>query len=281
MTKRCLGLVTTAVLGVALASAQQPAQPASGNEAAHEAQLPKLTFDVISVKQNHKAAQDENMGMNADGFEATNVSVHTLLGQGWRAFDDELINVPKWAENDRWDIVAKISGEDMKAFGKLTFDQRLQMFQEVLEQRFGLKAHRETRVLAVYALVVAKSGVKMTPWKRGPNDPPIMEGSPGNLNGGKGKETGRGALVQFLAEDLSDEVGRRVVDQTGLTGRYDFTLKWTPDNGAAANSGSNAGAESGPSLFTALEEQLGLKLVPVKAPVDVVVVDHLDRPTEN
>jgi len=278
----CLA-VLVCVSALSLSGHNPEAQsPATGSGSANtSASVPKLTFDVISVKPNNGSSTNESMGMNADGFEATNVSVHELLGQGLKTFDDEMIGMPKWADNDRWDIRAKISAEDMKAFGKLTFDQRLQMFQQVLEQRFALKTHHETRVLAVYALVVAKSGAKMTPWKPGPNDPPIMEGSPGNLNGGKGKEVGRGALVRFLAEDLSDELGRRVVDQTGLTGRYDFTLKWTPDNSAAATNPANAGAETGPSIFTALEEQLGLKLVPVKAPIDVVVIDHIEKPAEN
>jgi bla regulator protein blaR1 len=88
--------------------------------------------------------------------------------------------------------------------------------------------------------------------------------------------------MRFLAEDLSDSLGRRVVDQTGLTGRYDFSLTWTPDNSAqAVNGSSGSGQVLGPSLFTAIEEQLGLRLVPVKAPVDVVVIDHIERPSVN
>jgi len=89
-------------------------------------------------------------------------------------------------------------------------------------------------------------------------------------------------MMEFLAEDLSDVLGRKVVDETRLTGRYDFNLTWTPDDSAAATAGSAAsGVAQGPSLFTAVQEQLGLKLEPVKAPVDVVVIDHLEKPAEN
>lgn len=274
----CVAILAPCNRGV---PAQAGAQSAGTGDAAGGSHAPKLTFDVISVKPDNSGAVGASMGMNADGFTAKNVAVHNLLGQGFQVFKGELVGEPKWSESDRWDIEAKISAEDMKAFGKLTFDQRLRMFDQVLEQRFALKVHHETRVLPVYALVVAKSGVKMTPWKPGPNDPPMMEGSPGTLTGGKGKETGRGTTMRFLAEDLSEDLDQRIVDQTGLTGRYDFTLKWTPDDSAAAVNPANAGTEAGPSLFTALEEQLGLKLVPVKAPIDVVVIDHIEKPAEN
>jgi uncharacterized protein (TIGR03435 family) len=156
------------------------------------------------------------------------------------------------------------------------------MFREILVERFGLKVHHETRTLPVYALVVAKGGPKMTASKPQPNDPDGMPGNPGVLNTSLGRETGRGALIEFLAEDLSDALGRKVVDKTGLTGRYDFTLTWAPDDDAAAmGSSASSGAPQGPSLFTAVQEQLGLKLEPVKAPVDVVVIDHLEKPSEN
>ena len=87
-------------------------------------------------------------------------------------------------------------------------------------------------------------------------------------------------MMEFLAEDLSDQLGRKVVDHTGLTGRYDFNLTWTPDDTATEGSAAS-GAAPGPSLFTAVQEQLGLKLEPIRAPVDVVVIDHLEKPGEN
>lgn len=169
----CLGV---SVLCCERMMAQAPVSPSGMVDPSTGA--PKLTFDVILVKPNDGSSTDESIGMNADGFEAKNVSVHELLGHGLQApFANELIGEPKWLRSDNWDILAKVSAEDMKAFGKLAFDQRVQMFQEVLEQRFALRTHHETRVLPVYALVVAKGGVKMTQWKPGPNDPPIIEGS--------------------------------------------------------------------------------------------------------
>jgi uncharacterized protein (TIGR03435 family) len=196
--------------------------------------------------------------------------------------DQQLVGEPKWTSSDRWDIDARIAAEDIAALGKLSYHQRLDMFQAILTERFGLKVHHEMRDLPVFELVVAKGGPKMTPSKPTPNDVAGIEGAPGELNSSRGRETGRGTIMEFLAEDLSEELGRKVVDHTGMTGRYDFTLTWTPDDSAAATAGTAAsGAAQGPSLFTAVQEQLGLKLEPAKAPVDVIVIDHLEKPAEN
>jgi uncharacterized protein (TIGR03435 family) len=222
------------------------------------------------------------MGMSPDGFTSTNIQLHDLLLQAFQLQEQQLVGEPKWTTSDHWNIDARIAAEDMATLRELNYHQRLSMFQAILTERFGLRVHHETRTLPVYALVVAKGGPKMTPSKPRPDDPGGMQGDPGVLNASRGKETGRGAMMEFLAEDLSDELGRKVLDRTGLTGRYDFTLTWTPDDSAAATGGSAAsGAAQGPSLFTAVQEQLGLKLEPVKAPVDVVVIDHLEKPSEN
>jgi uncharacterized protein (TIGR03435 family) len=270
---------------VPLATAQQAATPAAVDPQGNVSQntTKPLTFDVISVKPNHSDTSRESMGMNRDGFAAGNIQLHDLLLQAFELQEaDQLVGEPKWTTSDRWDIDARIGPEDIDALAKMTFRERLGMFQEILVERFGLKVHHETRELPVYALVVAKGGPKMTLSPPRPEDPNGVPGDPGVLRATRGKETGLGTMMEFLAEDLSDELGRKVVDKTGLTGRYDFTLTWTPDDSAAATGGSAAsGATQGPSLFTAVQEQLGLKLEPVKAPVDVVVIDHLEKPAEN
>jgi uncharacterized protein (TIGR03435 family) len=273
------------LLAVPLATAQQAATPAAVDPQGNVSQntTKPLTFDVISVRPNHSGSADAWMRMNPDGFTATNIELHVLLLQAFQLQEDQqLVGEPKWTNGDRWDIDARIAAEEMATLGELNYHQRMQMFQEILTERFGLKLHHETREVPVYALVVAKGGPKMTVSKLGPNDTNGIQGDPGILNSARGKETGRGTMMEFLAEDLSDALGRKVVDKTGLTGRYDFTLTWTPDDSAAATGGSAAsGATQGPSLFTAVQEQLGLKLEPVKAPVDVVVIDHLEKPAEN
>jgi uncharacterized protein (TIGR03435 family) len=223
------------------------------------------------------------MGMNRDGFTAANIQLHDLLLQAFELQEPEqLLGDPKWATSDRWDIDARVAPEDIAALAKMTYHERMGMFQEILIERFGMKAHHETRDLPVYALVVAKGGPKMTPSTLRPDDSAGIPGEPGLLTPSRGEETGRGTMMEFLARDLSEELGRKVVDSTGLKGRYDFTLTWTPEESAGAMAGSSAsGAAQGPSLFTAVQEQLGLKLEAVKAPVDVVVIDHLEKPAEN
>jgi uncharacterized protein (TIGR03435 family) len=276
--------VGSILLAVPLAAAQQTTAPANGPQGNSAQNTAKpLTFDVISVKPNHSDSADAQMGMNRDGFTAANIDLHLLLLQAFELQEgDQLLGEPKWTTGDRWDIDARIAAEDIPALAKMTYHERNGMFREILVERFGLKVHHETRTLPVYALVVAKGGPKVTASKPQPNDPDGMPGNPGVLNTSLGRETGRGALIEFLAEDLSDALGRKVVDKTGLTGRCDFTLTWAPDDDAAAmGSSASSGAPQGPSLFTAVQEQLGLKLEPVKAPVDVVVIDHLEKPSEN
>jgi uncharacterized protein (TIGR03435 family) len=278
----CAGLLRT---GFLVAVALGPGTSLAIGQAAKADVTPArpLTFDVISVKPNHSGATGESMRMNRDGFTATNIEVHDLLLQAFELQEDQqLAGDPKWTSSDRWDIEARIGAEDIDALAKMNFRDHLVMFQQIMVERFGLRFHHETRELSVYALVVAKNGTKMTASTLRPNDSAGIQGEPGVLSPGRGKETGRGTTMKFLAEDLSLQLGREVVDHTGLTGRYDFTLTWTPDNGASATGGSApSGENQGPSLFTAVQEQLGLKLQPVKAPVDVVVIDHLEKPGEN
>jgi uncharacterized protein (TIGR03435 family) len=260
------------------------ARTAPGQEVkADAAPARQLTLDVISVKPSRGDTAGESMGMNLDGFTASNIQLHDLMLEAFGLQEaDQIVGEPKWTTNDRWDIEARVAADDIPTLAKMNFHQRMVMFQEILIERFGLTVHHETRVLPVYELVVAKGGPKMTPSKRRPEDFNGVPGDPGVLNPSRGKETAVGTLMEFLAEDLSDVLGRKVVDHTGLTGRYDFTLTWAPDSGASATAGNAASADNqGPSLFTAVQEQLGLKLEAVKAPVDVVVIDHLEKPEEN
>jgi uncharacterized protein (TIGR03435 family) len=139
------------------------------------------------------------------------------------------------------------------------------MLQAMLADRFALKAHRETRDLPIYELTVAKSGSKMkqtTP-----------DSSGGSANYASGKVTAHQISIESVAANLSFAVGRVIVNKTGLEGGYDFALDYAPDGADAS--------DTRPSIFTALEEQLGLKLEPARGPVDVIVVDQIERPTAN
>ena len=278
-TLASLAVLVSFSIPIAFAQAPAAIQPAS-TEAVKKAPEKPITFDVVSVKPNKSGSTDQSWGMNPDGLTGRNVHLHTMLLMAYQLHDDELINEPKWSDTDGWDIDARISAEDMAAMGTLTYAQRLSMMQAILSDRFGLKTHRETRELPVYTLTVAKGGQKMTPSKIDPSQP-MMEGMPGVLNYRRAKSaiiTASMASMSGLAEELSDGVGRKVVDGTGLTGRYDFTLKWTPDEDM---NGGTAPDSSAPSLFTAVEEQLGLRLVSAKSPVAVLVIDAIERPSQN
>jgi uncharacterized protein (TIGR03435 family) len=139
------------------------------------------------------------------------------------------------------------------------------MLQALLADRFALKVHHETKDLPIYELTVAKGGCKMKQT--------APDSSGGNAVYSSGKITAHSVSVESLAVNLSFTVGRVIVNKTGLEGGYDLTLEYAPDGADAS--------DKRPSIFTALEEQLGLKLVPAKGPVDVIVVDHVERPSEN
>lgn len=154
------------------------------------------------------------------------------------------------------------------------------MFQQLLADRFKLTVHWETRELPVYALVVAKNGPKLHASKE-------PDGASGT-SAGNGQFTAGGVTLAEMAgaltQELSQELGRVVVDRTGISGRYDVSLKWTPDNGEALSGGTGGAAsppDSGLSIFTAIQEQLGLKLESTKGPVQVLVIDRVELPSEN
>ena len=164
---------------------------------------------------------------------------------------------PGWFDGDKYDIIAK-------ADGRATTEQLKLMLQSLLATRFQLTFHRETRELVLYDLVVGKGG------------PKLHEVDKAGLGLGLGatRLNGRGATMPILAGALSDRVGRLVRDKTKLAGYYEFTLTWSPE-------GTPADDKNLPDLFTAVQEQLGLKLEPAKGPVEVLTVDHAAKPSEN
>jgi len=146
------------------------------------------------------------------------------------------------------------------------------LIRSLLADRFQLVIHRETKELPVYALLVAKNGAKLQ----------VNEGAPGpRVNGVRGQLTGKKVNMALIVAQLAPQVGRTVVDQTGLTGEYDYTLQWTPDSGQLPAPGVEAPPPSGPSILTALQEQLGLRLESTKGPVEIIVIDHAERASEN
>ena len=273
------------VLGLA-----HPAQISAQSQTAGAApDIPR--FQVSVIKPTKSDEERTMLRFTPDGISMTGVPVQWLLREAFGIEDDRIIGVPNWAKADRFDVQAKVDPDDAPKLEKLTLDQRRMMLPPLLEDRFKLKFHHEMRELPVYALVVAKGGSKLK--ESQPDDPSVNGGHPRRMMSmGRGNFKAEGTPVAFLIHALSPQVGRTIVDKTGLTGSYDFTLQWTPDDappamaggvpgGPPAGGGASTSDASGPSLFTALEEQLGLKLESQKGPVDVIVIDHIEMPSEN
>jgi bla regulator protein blaR1 len=200
--------------------------------------------------------------------------------------ENRFLRGPGWLQQDidQYEIDAKIPDSLFAAMQRMTPAQQREqvslMEQSLLADRFNLRVHFETMEMPVYALVVAKGGTKLTPALDGETS---RLSSVGNQLGMK-MTASSVALEQFaLSPLLTGAVGRMISDQTGLKGTYDFTLTWKPDAVTLSDATSDAAknAPDAPSLFTAIQEQLGLRLVPSKAPAEVIVVDHVDPPSPN
>ena len=238
------------------------------------------------------------------GITLTGVPIQMLLTEAFHVEDDHILGAPAWVKTNRYDVQAKVAPDDAPRLDKLTFDQRRSMLVPLLVERFNLKYHHETRELSGYTLVVAKGGPKMKlsevqppPPDAKPPEPGVdpKPGAPGPRRRmlrfmGRGHLEAEGSSTEMLARVLSQQLGRTVTDKTGLTGIYDYALQWTPDDApppmpGGADGGpphNDSGTDAvGPSLFTALQEQLGLKLESSKGTADVIVIDHIDLPSEN
>ena len=269
-------------MGVAVAllfwacGAQGQVSAASPAVAAHAG---VTAFDVISIKPNDSGDRP-SIDAGPGSFSASGVSLKMLILYVYGVKDDQLIGLPKWGDSSRFDIEAKLVAADANALHALTREQSRAMQEAILTDRFQLKVHRETKVLPVYELVIGKSGPKfqastMSGEQRGANG--LRAGAVHtNNHGGNADMSSTAVGVGVLVNVLARETERIVVDRTGLTGLYDLNLTWSRDEGGNATADSNS-----PSLFTALEEQLGLKLRAAKSPVEVVVVDRAEVPVGN
>ena len=263
-----------------------PTLQAQTPPAAPPAKVP--TFDVISVKPNHSDFHGISLGYTPDGIHATNIPIFFLIKEAFALNDDQLFGIPDWVHTEKYDIDAKVSEADVPSIHNLTHEQRRQMLLEILNERFKLAYHRETRTLPEYSLVIAKGGSKLQAFSPG-NDPSGQPKPAGRMQMQNGVVTAQGVPLEPLTRLLSDRVGRPVLDKTDLTGIYDFKLQWADDGhdgpprgpDPAQPSGASSLEASGPSIFTALQEQLGLKLESEKGPVQVVLLDHIEQPTQN
>lgn len=234
-----------------------------------DANLP--VYDAVVIKPNGSGGGSSRLDSNIDLYNATNVSLKTLLQDAYDVKPDMISGIPKAMESTHFDIQAKVIEPDINVLKKLNSDQRRAMRRGILLDRFQLKVHTEERTLPVFEMSLAKDG-------------PKFKASTSTGNGSSththsiphGTElNARNVTMAAFASTLYGEAHRTVLDKTGLTGRYDIDMKWSPDDAATPD------PDAGPSVFTALEEQLGLKLRAAKGPVQTLVVDHVEMPSEN
>jgi uncharacterized protein (TIGR03435 family) len=241
-------------------------------------------YDVASVKQNKSGDGMMRIMNKPDGFSCTNVPLKTLIANAYGIRQDLIFGGAGWVNSTGFDVEAKVAGTDVEAFKKLGPRQRNSLLQALLAERFALKLHGETKVLPMFDLIVAKGGAKLK--AAAPVGTPASDangtGAPqphGMMTMGPGMFRGQDLPMTALANQFSYIVHYTVVDKTGLTGRYDMDLKWTPDD--VGQSGEDASAGSGASIFTAVQEQLGLRLQSTKGPVETLIIDHVELPSED
>ncbi len=237
-------------------------------------------FDVVTVKPSQPGAQGKGFGFQGTHFRTFNTNMNDLVAFAYGMHTKQIVGAPDWFGTDLFDIDGKPDVE-----GQPSLHQMEEMVQKLLPDRFALKFHHEQRELPVYIVTVAPGGPKMKTTTAGPNDPQGF-GFRGlgdlivrNMN-----------MKEFASWMQSGVMDKPVVDHTGLTDKYDFTLKWTPDDsqfaqfrgvGAVTPPGAGSDPNAPPSLYTAMPETLGLKMEAGKAMDDVIVIDHVEKPAAN
>ena len=250
----------------------------AGAVVAAQSAVPAPAFEVASVKPNTSGGFNSSTGGNASSFTAVNAPLRLLIVFAYRMRDFQ-VSAPSWTESERFDIAARVAEGGPG-------DNRMRL-QTLLAERFKLVVRRETREQPVYALVLARSDGRLGPRMKpstvdckaaalaaGGRSPCGMNTSVGTA---AGKITAVGQTVAALADALASfGLSRMVIDRTALTPAFDFELAWAPDT---TNPSAGAATGDAPSLFTAIQEQLGLRLESQRGPVDFLIVDRVERPT--
>ena len=242
------------------------------------------TFEVTTVKPADPNARFSNLNLGNDDVRSTNLPIDFLLQFAYGLSGGskyQIVGAPAWTSTTRFDIAAKMDEETAARIQKMSREERMatlrMMVRSLLASRFGLAIHHEIRTLPVLSLTVSQDRPKLVSSSANPTPPGEWNGL---HNPRAGQIEGRDVTTADLASDLSNQTeidGQLVVDNTGLQGKYNFTLTWAPENRRAQQTDSSGG----PSLFTALKEQLGLQLESRRVPVDCIVIDHIEPPSAN
>jgi uncharacterized protein (TIGR03435 family) len=272
--------------------------PQTRAQAVGEPAGPRPQFEVVSVKPNRSSDARYMILPSTGRFTATGVTTKQLITLAYNVKDFQVSGGPSWISSERYDIEAKEPDALAEEIARLPRDKNWEriglMLQSLLADRFELRVRHETREAPVYALVIAKGGPKLLPAKSalpGPFAPgqPLPPQYPAGMTGA----TMQGPMSQVAAWlSRLPEIGRTVLDRTGLKGNYSIQLQWAldqghvgifkgPEDGKSGTDNAPPPESSGPSLFTALQEQLGLRLESARGPVETVIIDHIERPSEN
>jgi uncharacterized protein (TIGR03435 family) len=232
-------------------------------------------FEVSSIKPSPPGdTRPPLVGYPAGRLTTVNASLLFLIRFAYDLREDQILNAPGWIASTSYDIEAKARNDVPFPSGTEGARQIRRMTQGLLADRFKLAAHQETRQEPVYRLTIDKGGVKMK----------ATENKPGPLTIRTGRLTGESVTIPALIKLLTGPAGRPILDQTGLTARYDFELKYSPEltsGGAAVGPDATPPDPNAPSIFTAVREQLGLRLEPSRGTVEVLVIEHVENPSEN
>jgi len=284
-------VVSATTLSVSRPHAQAPAQAPDPNAA--------LTYEAASVKPNKSGVQGSSIRRFPGGrLQATNMPLRALITFAYQVQGFQLVDDPTWIRNENFDIVAKMEGDPPPVMPGTGPDPHMVAMRTLLAERFKLAVRRETREMDIYALVLARPDGKLGPALKpttqdcaamiaaarggpppgpppGPNSPVVcgMRGLPGRLVAGA-------MPMSLLASNLSGQVQRIVVDRTGLSGAWDFEITFAPERPLNPPPGVEfpPADPNAPSLFTAMQEQLGLKLQSARGPVEVLVVERVEQP---
>jgi bla regulator protein blaR1 len=235
-----------------------------------------LEFDAVSVKESNPNSTNGTVISVTPGgtLHVVNATIN-LIETAYDVRSFQIEGGPKWADAAKYDVDATPGTRPLGAAAPPPDWTNVRLkAQALLKDRFQLQLHRETRTGSIYSLVIAKAGVKSSGLS-------ATQSPHRGINAGQGTMLGEAASTADLTSKLSKLLGRPVTNNTGLEGNYDFKLEWTPDLGPSAPGGEPAETSVGPSLFSALQQQLGLRLEATKGPVDVLVIDHVDKPSDN